>query len=61
MGTRIKAGPHQESVRKGIEWLKGMQRPTGEPVRCRGAGKEAHYYSHAQSDDRPVRGAGSDE
>lgn len=48
-GNTHQAGPHKESVRRGIDWLKGMQRPTGDLFDVAEQGKEAHYYSHAQA------------
>ncbi len=47
-GNTHQAGPHREVVRKGIEWLRGIQRPTGDLFDIAEQGKEAHFYSHAQ-------------
>jgi len=47
-GNTHQAGPHREVVRKGIEWLQGVQRPTGDLFDIAEQGKEAHFYSHAQ-------------
>ena len=47
-GNTTREGPHQAAVKNGIEWLKGIQRPTGDLFDIAEQGKEAHYYSHAQ-------------
>jgi hypothetical protein len=48
-GNTHQLGTHQAAVQRGIEWLRGVQKPSGDLFDVAEQGKEAHYYSHAQA------------
>jgi hypothetical protein len=46
-GHTHRGGKHQQVVQRGIDWLRGQQRPNGDLFDIEEEGQEAHFYSHA--------------
>jgi len=47
-GNTHQAGPHQEAVAKGIQWLLKIQKPNGDLFDILEQGREPHFYAHSQ-------------